>query len=161
MNNKIYYHDDIKYTVVVNSEIIEQMLGFCRDKMPFETGGILIGKYSEDGYSAFINYITGPPKDSQHRTHEFFRGTHKLKALLSDLWKEGQYYLGEWHFHPNSLPSPSFIDRKQMREIAANSKYNCPEPILFILGGDPNAEWQTSCSIFPNKKFWIMLGEDG
>lgn len=82
MSSKIYYHDS-NYTVVISNEIIEQMVSLCRDKHPLETGGILIGSYTEDYQCALINYITGPPKDSRHRTHEFYRGTHKLKSLLS------------------------------------------------------------------------------
>ncbi|MFF2911147.1 Mov34/MPN/PAD-1 family protein [Paenibacillus sp. NPDC057934] len=160
MTDKIYYHNDFAYTVLLENELINQMLNFCRAKMPLETGGILVGEYSKNALSARIMYISGPPQDSKHRTHEFYRGTHNLESLLSDFWEKGLFYLGEWHFHPKASPNPSLVDRKQMRKISNGNNYNCPEPILLILGGDPNEKWHISCSIFSNKHGWIELMED-
>lgn len=160
MTDRIYYHNDFPYTVVLKNKLIKQMLEFCCAKMPLETGGILVGDYSEDASSATIKYITGPPQDSRHRRYEFYRGTHNLESLLSDFWEQGKFYLGEWHFHPKSSSDPSLVDRKQMKKISTGGNYNCPEPILLIIGGNPNTEWHLSCSIFLNDKGWILLKED-
>lgn len=46
-----------------------------------------------------------------------------------------------------------------MKEISADPKYNCPEPILYIMGGDHNSNCYISCSIYPNKEC-VMLQED-
>ncbi len=47
-------------------------------------------------------------------------------------WKEGDYYLGEWHYHPGGAPVPSSCDADQLRAIALEDRYKCPEPILVI-----------------------------
>jgi integrative and conjugative element protein (TIGR02256 family) len=58
-----------------------------------------------------------------------------LKKILKARWEKKQYYLGEWHFHPNASPNPSGQDKRQLMEIANNASYNCPEPIMIIIGG--------------------------
>lgn len=58
-----------------------------------------------------------------------------LKSLLQQCWKEqNEYYLGEWHLHPGSSPTPSAEDIAQMKKIAQDKNFNCKEPILMILG---------------------------
>ncbi|MEC2346028.1 Mov34/MPN/PAD-1 family protein [Paenibacillus barengoltzii] len=137
-----------------------EMLELCKEKMPLETGGILIGKYSEDGTKAIVRKNTGPPQDSKHGSHSFYRGIKDLALLLSNLWSStGEFYLGEWHFHPNSWPIPSLTDKKQMKMIANDTRYHCPEPILYIIGGNPFAQWNSSCHVFLERES-IKLIED-
>lgn len=45
-----------------------------------------------------------------------------------------EHYLGEWHLHPKSNPTPSATDIAQMKKIAQDKNFNCKEPILMILG---------------------------
>lgn len=161
MNKQVFYHDHFPYSVIFDKRILLQVLQLCKEKMPLETGGILIGRYSEDGTKANIQSISGPPKDSKHGRYSFYRGVKDLTSKLSDLWTStGEFYLGEWHFHPNSRPVPSPTDIKQMKKIAKDSKYHCPEPILFIIGGDPNNHWNSSCHVFLKGNSIIKLIED-
>ena len=103
-----------------------------------ETGGIIIGKYNEGLDVATITLISGPPPDSKAGRTWFMRGTKGLKKLMDKCFKNaGTFYLGEWHFHPFASPTPSGQDIRQMKEISADLKYNCPEPIMMILGGKP------------------------
>ncbi len=65
----------------------------------------------------------------------FRRGVDGLQRLLDRLWTgDRTYYLGEWHFHPAGAPSPSGIDEREMRAIAIDRNYNCPEPVLVVMG---------------------------
>ncbi|MFX3637334.1 MAG: Mov34/MPN/PAD-1 family protein [Candidatus Pristimantibacillus sp.] len=160
MKKIIYCHENSVYKVVFESRFIQQILQYCQKKMPLETGGILVGKYTEDGCSAEITFITGPPSDSKHTRQSFYRGTKELNLWLTDSWSKGEYYLGEWHFHPNSSSNPSYVDKRQMKLISTDSNYNCPEPILLIIGGDPKKIWTSSCFVFPRKKSIIMLNDE-
>lgn len=90
-------------------------------------------------FSAIISLASGPPSDSTAGRTWFVRGINGLGRMLDKCFKSaGSYYLGEWHFHPFASPSPSSQDIQQMLTIAKDKKYNCPEPIMIILGGDPN-----------------------
>ncbi|HEY8270977.1 MAG TPA: Mov34/MPN/PAD-1 family protein [Pseudobdellovibrionaceae bacterium] len=140
---------DKSYGVVLKSVALEVILVECRKSKKTETGGILIGKYSDDHNCALVYEISGPPRDSIRSATSFERGNQGLKDLLSGRFKDpGYYYLGEWHFHPFSSPEPSGRDLSQIKDIATSALYKCPEPILLIIGGDPDEEWTVTANVF-------------
>ena len=62
----------------------------------------------------------------------------KKKKLLLNKWKNQEFYIGEWHFHPNGTTTPSPQDFTQLSEISESNRYNCPEPIMIIVAGTPS-----------------------
>ena len=92
---------------------------------------------------AVVTGVSGAPSDSSAGTIWFHRGTAGLQKWLFRLWQgKHHYYLGEWHFHPNGLAYPSHVDIDQMHTIATAESYRCPEPILLLIGGDPQERWE-------------------
>lgn len=139
-----------RYTVSFSESTIEAMLNWCKEANGMETGGILLGRYSADLKCAEISRAIGPTSDSSSGQTWFVRGIRKLNRLLCRLWTlRKDYYLGEWHYHPNASPTPSNLDISQLETIARCRKYKCPEPILVIVGGDPQGHWTMSVTIFP------------
>jgi integrative and conjugative element protein (TIGR02256 family) len=108
----------------------------CKQSGDIETGGVLIGYYTEDSITAVVTEVTGPPKDSKRGHSWFVRGFDGLKALLARRWKQPtkQHYLGEWHYHPAVHVEPSEEDRQQLIKIAQDSAYACKEPLMIIAG---------------------------
>lgn len=139
------------YTVALCSSSIQQMVSECLKAGQNETGGILIGSYSDDGSTAIIMEATTRPADSLAGRTTFQRGVKGLRSLLHSRWKTGLYYVGEWHFHPGGTPEPSGDDVESMRSIAANPYYQCLEPIMIILGGNPAGSYSLSASVFPRR----------
>lgn len=127
---------DKKFSVNISEECVDSILAYIRVAGKYETGGILMGQYSAKLDVAVIKTITGPPSDSRSGRTWFNRGVKGLKKMIDRFWEQKNYYLGEWHFHPNAKPIPSQQDKKQMRSIAVSKEYNCPEPILLIVGGN-------------------------
>ncbi|AXV36812.1 MAG: hypothetical protein CIT01_00660 [Methanobacterium sp. BRmetb2] len=138
---------DDKFLVEINNKILNRIKNECINARTKETGGILIGNYSENQSIANIRSITGPPKDSKQDRHTFRRGINGLMKLLDNKWNLGQYYLGEWHFHPNSSSQPSQVDDNQMKNFAKDGLLQCPEPILLIIGGNQN-KWDLSVHVY-------------
>lgn len=138
-----FYNSDTNLQIELSNEKLDFLYKLCDESNPYETGGILIGNYSDDGLTAHILEISNSPSDSVKKKSFFKRGTKDLQKRLDRLWKEGYYYLGEWHYHPNSLPNPSSSDIKQMISLSKNKKLNCPEPILVIIGGNKGNWLQT------------------
>lgn len=138
---------DQRFKVVVSSTVLEQMVYYAKCSKRIETGGILIGAYSADLDCAMVSLASGPPSDSKAGQTWFYRGVKGLDKLLKKCFANaGTYYLGEWHFHPFASPSPSGQDLAQMKIIASDLRYNCPEPIMLILGGDPSSERVNLCA---------------
>lgn len=114
-----------------------EAIGHCVAAGRDETGGVILGRYSATHDRAEIHELGPPPPGSQATRTSFFRGTGGLQDLLHRRWREGLYYLGEWHFHPFAAPEPSAADIRQIQEISTDPRYRCPEPLLLILGADP------------------------
>lgn len=114
----------------------------------WETGGILIGRYGPDRWSADIVEATPKPKGSRSGWFWFQRSSSGLAELLEERWAAGLHYLGEWHFHPGGAPTPSGPDIRAMQKVAADDAYRCPSPILVILGERPKTGWSISATLF-------------
>ena len=67
-----------------------------------------------------------------------------MQIKLDTLWKDNQYYLGEWHYHPNSSPTPSRSDIEQMLSLSHDKK-------LIILGGNKD-NWLLNVIVIANEK---------
>lgn len=133
---------DSLYGARIESSALRTILDTCRVSGRSETGGILVGRYSEDRRLATIQSASAPAPDSRAGPFWLVRGVRGLHAWLEELWKEDAgYYLGEWHFHPFAAPTPSSQDLKQMRRIATTPSYQCADPLLLIVGGNPNGQW--------------------
>ncbi len=137
--------------VVVPDLLVKDMIALCKSSGSRETGGILIGKYGDNGTSAEVVEVTGPPPNSKSTHCRFRRGTHGLKDLLQARWDSvpRTYYLGEWHFHPLNVPNPSYQDKSQMKDIAVDPSYRCSHPILIILCPTKDGKWLVTCHVFP------------
>lgn len=155
MNNIFFRDKDQKYNVYLNNTCYEQMLHYSDKSNPYETGGILIGNYSQDLTTANILQITPPPKNSILKKNSFYRASNDLEMMLDTAWEQGCYYLGEWHYHPNFYAIPSMADIKQMIDFSNNQNLKCPEPILVIIGGNKN-NWDVTVSVFSEGKHFFL-----
>ncbi|WP_414732281.1 Mov34/MPN/PAD-1 family protein [Acetobacterium carbinolicum] len=144
----IYVSENKEFCIEIDKNLLNDIICECKKASDDETGGILIGKYSEDRRKAIIKSISRAPKDSKSGKMSFKRGVKGLINLLDKKWDEsGEYYLGEWHFHPNNSAQPSRVDVRQMKELAINKKLKCPEPILLVVGGNEMLGWNFSIHI--------------
>lgn len=147
----VFYNSDTNLKIVVPLEQLSLLHKLCEESNPYETGGIIIGRYSDDGSVAFVSEMTNSPNDSIKKMTSFKRGIHGLQKKLDMLWDKSYYYLGEWHYHPNSSPTPSRSDIEQMLSLSHDKKLNCPEPILIILGGNKD-NWLLNVIVIANEK---------
>lgn len=149
---------DSRFRVVITPGAIASILRFAANANRSETGGILLGRYNSRHDSAFIDGVTGPPDDSAAGRSWFRRGVNGLRDLLTRLWNgERRFYLGEWHYHPGGSPVPSSTDAEQMKSIAGDPSYACPEPVLVIFGGDPSGNWDVGVIVYRRNDSTIPL----
>ena len=124
----------------VRVEITEEAFGAIAKHIAIrkrgETGGILIGQYSPDHLTAKVLSASGPGKQSLLGLFSFTRRASGVQEELDKEFEQGRYYLGEWHCHPGRNHAPSPQDIHQMQDISKSSCYNCPEPILLVVGRD-------------------------
>ena len=153
-----YWSDNHRFGLKIAEEKLSQLLKMCIRAGTNETGGILVGFYTELESCAVLTAVSGAPSDSRRGSNWFNRGTYGLQRWLNHLWhRNKQYYLGEWHFHPYESPHPSQTDIEQMKRIASSALYQCPEPLLLIVGGSPAEKWDIKVYVFPRNQDFIEL----
>jgi integrative and conjugative element protein (TIGR02256 family) len=135
-----FVSDDGHLAVTITARSMATLVERCRRANDEETGGVLVGRYTDRGDRAVVSLTTGAPKDSRAARWSFFRGIRGLQAVIDRAWRRGEYYLGEWHYHPRASAQPSSTDIQQMVAFAADPEYRCPEPVLVVLGGDPSLD---------------------
>ena len=136
------------FGLLLPDEIREELYARCKAAGRKESGCILVGYYKRSNSLAVVTDLPETPADSIVGATYFDRGTRGLRKLLKRLWRRRRYYIGEWHYHPYSAPTASGQDHRQMREFAEDERYQCPEPILLIVGGsEPN--WSLSAHVYP------------
>ena len=148
MNERRFQSADKRFGVRIAHVQTAKMVKNCRLAGQHETGGIVVGRYAPNHDFAIVTVASDAPGDSQAGRTWFSRGVQGLQNWLNDLWKSDSYYLGEWHFHPFASAMPSKVDVIGMKSIASSKSCHCPEPILLILGGDPNREWHLKVFVY-------------
>jgi len=93
--------------------------------------------------------VSDPPPDSVQTPAAFLRGTEQVdEALQESQERYGLYYLGEWHTHPDEASRLSGQDKREMQSIADNDDYECPTPLLMIIGGNRDAGFEIQPYLF-------------
>lgn len=124
-------------TVKIEEAVINKMLEFKQDTTDKpESGGILIGFYIEDN-SFTITNITTPSAQDVFSRFNFIRTKKNAQKAIDRLFKESnnkKIYLGEWHTHPENMPTPSCLDKISILKQIKLNQLNSPIIFMIIIG---------------------------
>lgn len=121
--------------IEVEQELLDELYREGMKHYPKEFGGLLVGYYTDDFKTCMIRSSIIPNKYKSSR-YFFERGKEGLKQKLIEFYNSTPrlIYVGEWHTHPDGIPSPSSTDLNAMIEIAECPDVSIENPILIILG---------------------------
>lgn len=156
---RLFSARDRRFSASLRDDTLGLAVEHCIAAGRNETGGVIIGRYSDRHSCAEIHELGAPPHGSQGTRTTFYRGIAGLEELLRVRWREGLYYLGEWHFHPYAAPAPSAPDIYQIQAISRDPSYHCPEPLLIILGADPRKQVRLGVYVCPRGGDILRLHE--
>lgn len=123
MNHRLWLVEDAQ--LLIRSETL--------DKHPSETGGPLFGY--EDQNAVVITRTFGPGPRARHRPWTFEPDREAVQAAIdraADESRGAERYLGSWHSHPFGIARPSPLDRRTVRNVAADADAGCPQPVMLI-----------------------------
>lgn len=108
------------WCVKISPTLMEQLYSQRREKLPNETGGILIGSYDFSRNVCYIvDSIVSPP-DSKEYPNAYIRGCKGLLEHISRIEEctiENLTYIGEWHSHPTASTKASSDDMVLLKSI--------------------------------------------
>lgn len=152
--------DRKRYTVLISKSCLRKMTEMAQAHYPKEVGTSLVGCYSFDGFEASILELAPLSPDSKGFRTSFYRGVAGLREFFAKLrWTYAgkRHYVGEWHSHPDAAPIPSGTDNRNQLEIALDTKTNCPECILIIIGGTFSNIDEIGVFVYSRKRGRVML----
>lgn len=115
----------------------EALADHADEKLPLETGGTLLGYWS-DGDEVLIQDVTGPGPNAVHERHRFVPDHEWQRETIAERYDASgriTTYLGDWHTHPAGGCTPSERDVRTARAIRQEPAARAPRPMMLILGG--------------------------
>lgn len=97
-----------------------------------EAGGQLFAKFIDK--HVIVTMATGPNKNANRGRLFFFPNRLAENLEIKHFYKKGLHFIGDWHTHPQKIPSPSYLDYSSINECFLKSKHDLGEFLLVIVG---------------------------
>lgn len=138
-------------SLMIEDSLLEKLTKVALQNSPNESGGFLVGYYSQDFMTLHITDFV-LPLQQKSSSFLFERSIIGIKEVFNKLFvTKKYYYIGEWHTHPSASSMYSQTDLKAMIEIATCETVNITNPILLILSVSKNKLQDFSFYIYNNK----------
>lgn len=119
----------------IEDELLSKIEDIGLKHCPKEYGGFLLGYYADDFKKLIITDFL-LPNNYKSTSIYFERNSVGLEETFIKYYNKtpSQYYIGEWHTHPNGQPLPSMLDEMTIKEIAQNKTIAINNPVMLIIG---------------------------
>lgn len=127
------YNKHKKVNLIIPDILIDKLSLIAIQNYPNESGGFLVGYYSDDLMSLNITDFILPQEQNGSR-FSFSRSIKGISKIFESLFDaKKHYYIGEWHSHPDGSSMYSQTDLNAMNQIANSSTVTITNPVLLIL----------------------------
>lgn len=100
-----------------------------------EAGGQLFAQIS--GNKISIVKATGPRKPDWRTRFLYFAHRPSEQSEIHEFFKDGLHFIGDWHTHPERIPTPSQLDIQTYYETFRMSKHALAGMLFIIVGQEP------------------------
>lgn len=129
------------WTVLFDSWITRKMKEFRQERLPNETGGILLGMIDTQTRRCYVVDVLPSPPDSIEYPDSYVRGCSELLPKVKEAEEQTAghvTYIGEWHSHPEKCSaSASNLDLIAYAKLKADRDAECLPTIMMIIGDPP------------------------
>lgn len=124
------------FKIFFTKDVLSLLATFIQVKKgQHEAGGILLGQVKEK--DIYITRISFPSKRDRSSRYSFMRDKRNAQDIIDyEFFNSNKrtIYLGEWHTHPEELPTPSNVDRKMIKNQLLKNVLNEPFLLQYIQG---------------------------
>lgn len=133
------------WTLVTDEGLLDKLGKFREDKLPKETGGVLLGSYDLDRMILYIVDALPSTPDSGEWPRLFIRGYKGLRQAVNakKVRTHGMLdYIGEWHSHPaGASTAPSDDDLNVFAWLTKLMQVNGLPAVTMIVGDPGKTSW--------------------
>ena len=132
------------WEIILDSELVKKLSDFRMERLPNETGGVLLGSHDNGRQLIYIADALPSPPDSQERTTSYIRGVQGLEDRVRSISRvTGNMlgYVGEWHSHPaGSSATPSNRDKKLLKWVCEGMRVHGQPGLILVVGDGEQIE---------------------
>lgn len=133
------------WTLVLDEQLLSKLAELRVEKLPNETGGVLIGMYELDRRVIHVVETIPSPPDSAEWPTLYIRGSEGLLEsveAISDRTSGQLAYVGEWHSHPEGcVTHPSGDDLQVFAWLTDHMATDSRPALMAIVGDDSASSW--------------------
>lgn len=125
------------WNIKVLPSLMDRLYCQRKEKLPNETGGVLIGSYDFAHNICYIVDAIDSPSDSKEYPDAYIRGSNGLYekvCKIENITIGNLTYIGEWHSHPTDSTFPSADDMKLLQSIADYTFSQSSPGCMMIVG---------------------------
>lgn len=145
----------------------QKMGVLAMEHYPCEAGGTLIGYCSDDGQDVVITKLLPSGPDAFHGKYSYKPDYGWDEDLVGKAYHDSnglEYYLGDWHSHPDGVPSLSWRDKVALKNIARYKLNYNDYPVMLILGVNKDESdiqaWRIGRRKYGCLSFWDYISQD-
>lgn len=131
--------------IKISTTALNVMLEFIQDDLNKpESGGVILGRHIVDSHDIVVDGVTRPTHEDQQSRFRFFRSKQPHQKSIDDAWAaslQTSTYLGEWHTHPEPIPTPSWVDKCNWHRKLMVDRYS-GTLFFIILGTNELRVWE-------------------
>ena len=132
------------WEVLLDSELVRKLSEFRGDRLPNETGGVLLGCHDNGRKILYIADALPSPPDSKEWTTSYIRGVQCLEQEVSSIATitgDMLGYVGEWHSHPvGSSANPSDRDKRLLEWVCEGMRVHGLPGLILVVSDSEQVE---------------------
>lgn len=135
------------WTVVTDAGLLDKLTALREQKLPNETGGVLLGSFDVERSILYIADALPSPPDSEEWPTLYIRGSQGLRQAVDHVQQTTHgmiEYVGEWHSHPRGAATAASHDDLQVFAWLTSLMESDGLPAVMMIVGDPG---RTSCFV--------------
>jgi integrative and conjugative element protein (TIGR02256 family) len=135
------------WTVVSDDAVESKIADFRRQRLPNETGGVLIGHFDVERRIVYVADVLGSPPDSKEWPTVYIRGAEGLSDAVLEIQTRTAsmlQYVGEWHSHPDGYSTRPSSDDKRAFEWLVELMEIDGYPGVMLIAGQDRPAWYLS-----------------
>ena len=102
------------------------------DGISSEAGGQLFARFKEEQIR--VERATGPRATDRRSRFGYIPDRRREQEEIDSMHGLGLHFIGDWHTHPERVPSPSASDIRSIREAVTRSMHHLNGFVLLIAG---------------------------
>jgi integrative and conjugative element protein (TIGR02256 family) len=131
--------------IAISGTALEKMRKYVqRSSRATEAGGVLLGRFLLGSLDVIVDDVTTPMRVDKRTRYSLWR-SEKHQQSIDKAWDESEgtcVYLGEWHTHPELVPSYSNVDEANWSMLLSESSIVSPKLFFVIVGIEEICCWQ-------------------